>query len=310
MATGFVSIVLATLIWGLLAHVDCFLVNEKGNSSVNNIKALMIFSTLVAGGAMLVIKLALSGFRWPEFSLVPALLSIAAAFAYIMFTYLELCAFADNDASIVVAFSQLSPVFSYVAALLFLGENLTFQQVTGSIVVVIATLFLTADFSKKDQNRQHKVRALILMIMALVCFTAYSLLVDYANEIGDYDATVLWFQVGTVIPGLILICLKSFRQSFVKRIKKNGKRYLTINVMNEVGNSTAVMLRSFAIMFMPLALLDTLDVMGVAIFTLLFGFAGTKMWPKFFDEDMSRSAVLQKVVCIAISLIGVAIIFI
>lgn len=307
---GFAALILATLLWGLLAHVDRFLVNEKGESSVDNVKALMIFSTLIAGGAMLLIRIALNGFQWPEQALAPILLSVGAALVYIMYTFLTLCAYIDNDASIVIAFVQLSPVFTYVAALIFLGESLTLQQIIGSVIVVAATIALTVDFNKKDQKGKHKTRALLLILVALVCFAVYSLLLDRANEIGDYSTNMLWFQVGTVIPGVILICLKTFRQNFFKRIQRNGKRYLTLNIMNEIGNSTAVMLRSFAIMFMPLALLDTLDVMGVAIFTLLFGFAGTKLWPKFFDEDMSRSAVLQKVICIAISLVGVAIIFI
>lgn len=306
---GYFAIILAALIWGLLAHVDRFLVNEKGNSHTNNVKALIIFSTLIAGGAMLIIKLATNGFQWPSLPLVPILLSIGAALFYIGYTFLQLSAYSNNDASVVIAFNQLSPVFTYAAALIFLGESLTLQQIIGAVIVIIATLFLVVDFDKKDQKGKHKVRALLLMLSALVCFTIYSLLLDQANAIGDYNANMIYFQVGTILPGLVFICIKSFRRTFIDRIRTNGKKYLTLNIFNEVGNSTAVLLRSFAIMFIPLALLDTLDLMGMAIFTLIFGFLGTKLLPKFFDEDLSRTAVLQKLVCISVSLVGVVIIF-
>lgn len=306
---GYLAILGATMLWGLLAHVDRFLVNEKGNSSKDNIRALMIFSTLIAGCAMLLIQLALNGFRLPEFNLIPTLLTIAAASFYILFTYLELNAFADNDASVVVAFSQLSPVFSYAAALILLDEALSLQQIIGGIIVIIATIVLVIDFDKTDQKGEHKGRALLFILLALIAFTIYSLLLDRANSIGDYSANMIYFQIGTILPGIAFVFQRKFRDSFTRKIKRNGRKYLMLNIMNEIGNSTAVALRSFAIMFLPLALLDTLDVMGVASFTLLFGLLGTKFLPKFFDEDLSRSAIIQKVSCITLSLVGIAIIF-
>lgn len=306
---GWLAIIGATLLWGLLAHVDRFLVNEDGESSRDNIRALMIFSTLVAGSAMLIIRLAFSGFQLPSFSLAPLLLTLASAVFYIIFTFLELHAFADNDASVVVTFSQLSPVFSYVAAYFFFGETLSLRQIIGAIIVIIATILLTVDFDKTDQKGQHKGRALAYILLALVSSTVYSVLIDRANIIGDYSANMFYFQIGTILPGLFFICQKKFRHSFIHRIKQNGRKYLALNIMNEIGNSTAVVLRNFAIMFLPLALLDTIDAMGVACFTLFFGLLGTKFLPNFFDEDISRRAIIQKISCVALSIIGVIIIF-
>lgn len=306
---GLLALLGATLLWGLLAHVDRFLVNEDDDSSSDNIRALMIFSTLIAGGVMLLIRLAFSGFRLPEFNLISMTLSIVAALFYILFTYLELHAFADNDASVVIAFSQLSPVFSYIAAFFFLSETLGIQQVIGAIIVIVATILLTVDLDKSDQKGQHKGRALLFMLLALASFTIYSILLDKANLAGDYSANMIYFQIGTILPGIIFVCQRKFRHSFARKIKTHGRRYLALNIMNEVGNSTAVALRSFALMFLPLALLDTLDVMGVACFTLLFGFLGTKLLPTFFAEDLSRRVVIQKVSCIILSLVGVVIIF-
>ena len=54
---------------------------------------------------------------------------------------------------IIVIMYQLMPVFSYILSLIFLNENLTLQQIIGSLIIISSTIIILLDLSdKKSAN--------------------------------------------------------------------------------------------------------------------------------------------------------------
>ena len=54
----------------------------------------------------------------------------------------------SNKATVVVMF-QLIPVFSYIISLIFFKENLTMQQIIGSIIIILSAVIISFDFEEK-----------------------------------------------------------------------------------------------------------------------------------------------------------------
>ena len=276
-------------------------VDESGTS----IKTLLVFSSLIAGIVFTPDWLIFSKFSVP-ISMISLISVFFAAIIYTIATYFYFKALDNNDASIVVIMFQLIPVFSYIISLLFLKENLTIQQVIGSIIIIISAIIISLDF--KERNNKSKFKALILMTLSSLFFAIYFILFDVAIRNSEYNSCAFWYQVGLLLIGIILMCITSYRITFIRAIKTNGKRYFPLNITNEAINLIANLLINFANLTLPIALANVLNGFQGA-FVFLLGILGVKLLPKYFKEDLTKNIVFKKITCIVLSVVGLIIMF-
>ena len=297
--------IFASFLWGISNHIDKFMISGVDESG-SSVKTLLVFSTLVAGLVLSPIWLIFSNFSIgiSNISLICVLLS---SVVYILATYFYFKALEKNDASIVVVMFQLIPVFSYILAFIFFKENLAIQQIIGSIVIILSAGFISFDF--EERNNKSKWLALLLITLSSLLYATYFFLFDIGIRNSSYNSCAFWFQIGFLILGIILICIKSFRTTFIKAIKTNGKKYFSLNLTNEVINLIANLLVNLANVTIPLALANVLNGFQGA-FVFILGVIGVKLLPKYFKENMSKKIVIQKISCIILSIIGLIIMFI
>ena len=305
MTSAVVITIFASFLWALTNHIDKFMINGI-DESASSVKTLLVFSTLVAGIIFTPIWLIVSKFSVAISNL--SLISVfVAAIIYTLATYFYFKALSKNDASIVVVMFQLIPVFSYILALIFFKENLTIQQIIGSIIIILSAVIISFDLEEKNNNS--KFQALVLMIFSSLLYATYFILFDVAIRHSSYNSCAFWYQVGFILIGIVLMCVKSFRTTFIKAIKTNGKRYLSLNVTNEAINLWANLLVNFANVTIPIAIANILNGFQGA-FVFILGVIGVKLLPKYFKEDLRRKIVIQKVGCIVLSVIGLVVMFI
>ena len=305
MTTAIIITIFASFLWGVTNHIDKFLIDGL-DESASSVKTLLVFSTLVAGLVFAPIWLIIC-----KFSISISALSLICVFLssiiYILATYFYFIALNKNDASIVVVMFQLIPVFSYILALIFFKENLTMQQIIGSIIIILSAVIISFNFN--ENNSGSKAKAIILMVLSSLFYAIYFILFDTAIRNSSYNSCAFWFQVGFILLGIIFICIKSFRTTFMKAIKTNGKKYFSLNITNEVLNLIANLLVNFANLTIPIALANILNGFQGA-FVFLLGAIGVKFLPKYFKEDLNKKIVVQKVGCIILSIIGLIVMFI
>ena len=294
--------ILASFLWAITNHIDKFMITDI-NDSKNSIKILLVFSTLVAGLVLTPFWLIFSHFM-VSISTISLISILIASVIYIIATLLYFKAIEENDASIVVVMFQMIPVFSYILALILFKENLTLHQIIGSVIIMLSAIIISFDFNEK--NNKKKFKALILMTLSSLYYAIYFILFDVAIRHSSYTSCAFWYQIGLLIMGIILICLKSFRVPFVNAIKRNGKKYLALNTSNEIINLIANLLVNFANLTIPIALANVLNgFQGTFVFIL--GILGTIIFPKYIKEDLSINVIIQKSVCIVLSIIGLII---
>ncbi len=305
MTLAIVLAIVASLLWSITNHTDRFLVNGIDRAA-SSIKTLMVFSTLIAGAMAAVIWLIFHNWQIPSTNWPAFLLILGSAGCYAVASYLYFRALDGNETSRVVVLYQLIPIFSYILGLIFLHQALNFRQIFGSLIILSAAVIISTDFRQKTKDNQRK--AFIFMLISCLGFAAYYLLFDLAREQSSYDSCAFWYQVGMIIFGIGFILRPSYRHSFVQAIRQNGKIYVPLNLMNELLNSAAVLMSNYAVTVLPLALANVMNGLQPA-FTFILGAAGVKLLPKYFQEDLSRQAVVQKVGCIILIAIGLAVIF-
>lgn len=303
--TGAILItIFASFLWGITNHIDKFMINGVDESG-SSLKTLMVFSTLVAGLVFSPIWLIISNFSI-SISTISLIAVLISSLVYILATYFYFIALDKNDASIVVVMFQMIPVFSYILALIFFKENLTIFQIIGSIIIILSAIIISFDFEEK--NNKSKFKALFLMTLSSLFYAIYFILFDVGIRHSSYNSCAFWYQIGFVIMGIGLICIRSYRITFIKAIKNNGKTYLSLNITNEVLNLIANLLVNFANITIPIALANVLNgFQGTFVFIL--GILGVKFLPKYFKENLSKKVILQKVSCIILSVIGLVVMF-
>ena len=302
MNTAIFCAIFASFLWGVTTHIDKFMVTTIEDGK-NSIKILLVFSTLVAGIVLIPLWLILSHFT-VNISFISLISVLSSSLVYIMATFFYFKAIQKNDASIVGVMFQMIPVFSYILALILFKENLTIHQIIGSIIIILSAIIISFDFEEK--NNKKKFKALLFMILSSLCFSIYFILFDIGIRYSSYYSCAFWYQIGFLIIGLILLLLKSFRIPFIKAIKNNGKRYLILNSTNEVINLVANLLVNYANLLIPIALANVLTGFQSA-FAFILGIIGTILIPKYIKEDLSRSVIIQKIVCIILGIIGLII---
>ena len=304
MTLAVILTIFASFLWGVTNHIDKFMINNI-NESGSSIKTLLVFSTLIAGLVISPIWLIISNFS-VSISTISLVCILSSSIIYILATYLYYLALEKNDASVIVIMFQLIPVFSYILALIFFNEKLTLEQIIGSIIITLSAILISIDFEEK--NNKSKTLALLFVTLSSLSYSVYYILFDIGIRNTSYNSCAFWLQIGFLLQGLVLICIKDFRNTFIDAIKTNGKRYVGLNITNESLNLIAVLIVNFANVTIPLAIVNVLNGFQGA-FVFILGVLGIKLLPKYFKENINKKEVIQKVSCIILSIIGLIIMF-
>ena len=302
MTIAIIFAIIASFLWGCTNHIDKYMLSRMGESK-DSIKILLVMSTFVAGIVLSPLWLIASKFN-VSIGLLPLACIFLGSFIYVIATLLYFYAMKENDASIVVIMFQLIPVFSYILALILFKETLTFNQIIGSIIIIVSAIIISFDF--EEHNHKKKLKALILMTLSSLFYAVYFILFDVGIRHASYFSCAFWYQIGFLIMGVILLSMKKYRLPFTEAIKNNGKKYLSLNALNEVVNLVANLLLNYANLTLPIALATVLNgFQGAFVFGL--GLLGMLIFPKYVKEDLRRNVVIQKVLCIVLGIIGLII---
>ena len=153
------------------------------------------------------------------------------------------------------------------------------------------------------------------MTLSSLIYAVYYILFDIALRNSSYNSCTFWLQIGLLIMGIVLLCIKRYRITFIKAIKENGKKYLALNMTNEALNlvcqflvhfANLAILVAFANLAIPVALVNVLNGFQGA-FVFILGVLGTLFIPKYIKEDITKSVVIQKILSIVFGIIGLII---
>ena len=304
MKLALLIIIMAQIIYSLTNYIDKFLVDGV-NESGSNIKTLIVFSTLVAGLVFSPIWLIINKFNL-AINPISLIYIFSSAIIYIIAVYLYFKSLEISDTSIVVAMFQLIPVFSYILGIIFFKEILTIKQLIGSIIIILSSILISVDFKNKNKRN---FKMLIMMTMSSILCSIYYILFELGFRNDSYNICAFYFQISLLLIGLSLISIKSFRTTFMQAIKSNGKKYLTINIINEAMNLLGMLLENYANVIIPIAIVAVVSRMQV-VFVFVIGLLGTILLPKYFKENIEKKSIIKKAMCITLSIIGFVIAFV
>jgi drug/metabolite transporter (DMT)-like permease len=280
-------------------HLDKFIISRfmKGQA----VGALVLLTSIVSAVVLPIVLIINPGvFTSMTFqqSVVLALngcLMVVAAIFY--FTALE-----AEEASYVVPFFQLVPVFGFFLGYLILGETLTRGQIYGSALIVFGGILLSF---RLLNGRLHIPKKIIFLMLGSSFFYALNAIIfkSVAIHQGFVDS-LFWDMAGKLIFGIILfIILAPYRRALITVIKVNSWPIIALGFFTESLGVVGEMALILAVLYAPVALVQAVGGLQ-PLFVLVLGVFITIFLSKYGRESLARGALLQKTIGIVIMMAG------
>ena len=167
-------------------------------------------------------------------------------------------------------------------------------------IVLIGTTIVSFEFDGITMVRFRR-RTVFFMSLASVSWAAETTIFKSVALEENVWRSVFWEHLTLVALGLLIFAIvPKYRASFVGAWRNNGKPILSLNFANEtlymVGNITV----SYAVMLAPIALILLAESFQ-SIFVFVLGAVSTLLFPRFYQEELGRRIVLQKLSAIALT---------
>lgn len=291
--------IIAPFLYALTNFIDKILLEKYFRQS--GIGTIILFSSLLS-------FFTLPFFLWMD----PAVLQVGGRNIFILcivgildilILWCYLKALQDEEASVVIVFYQLVPVFGYGLGYFILGETLTVIQIIAMTIIILGTTIVSLEI---DSENRFKLRKKTILPMLAACFfwASESVIFKVAALEENVWRSLFWEHVMMVLVGMgIFIFARSYRTHFIEAVKNNSKPVLLLNAFNEFLYMSGNLVLAFSVMLAPVALVLLINSFQT-IFVLIIGITLTIFFPKITVEKIQAKHIWQKVIAILITGIG------
>jgi drug/metabolite transporter (DMT)-like permease len=185
------------------------------------------------------------------------LLTFLSGVFYFIYLTLYFAALRRNDAAVVVALGQITPLFATLWGYLIMGEVFDLTIYGGIVSVVVGAVLISLERHQTVARSPIRLNA-ALRLMVLACFvrSLSDLLLKYPlAEISVWEGFV-WPRLGIFAGALTVLAFGSRRQRLWPVIKQLGWRVNLLIMGNEVAALGATLALTLAYEYGPLTLVS------------------------------------------------------
>ena len=290
---------IAPFIWSLLNHLDKYLVSKYSQHA--GIGGLAIISSMFSGLAIPILYfLDKDIFNIDSTSILLLVLTgILTALGILLYLY----ALDQDDASHVVPFWFLIPVFTYILGLIFLGENISSDKIVASIITLLGALMLSFEF---EQGIKIKKYTPMLMVGSSLLLSLNDILFKYVTIKSNFVISMFWNQLGFLIFGVILfIFIKKYRHDVITVLKNKKIELAVLNVIGEISQIFAQLFSYYSILLAPVSIVLLIGYTFQPLLVFFEGILLTMIAPSIFSEKINHKHLIHKMLAILIMTIGI-----
>ncbi len=295
----FLIALVGPILWSVVNHIDKYLLSKYFRSG--GIGGLLIFSSIFG---LLVLPVA-AFFDPAIFSVslqtIAVLMFMGAVTAFTLLLYLY--ALDSDETSIVAPFYQIIPVFGFILGYVVLGETITPQQTFACLILLGGALLLSIELNR-SKGGWFKGRLVSIVLLATFLIAALEVAFKFiAIADASFWIPTFWMHVGLVLFGVGLFAIRSYRTQFLRAVQDNRRWVFGLNAGSELLTLVGNIAFSYATLLAPLALVLVVDSYR-PLFVFAIGVVLTVFLPHVAKEDLSKKMLAQKIVAIAVMIIG------
>jgi uncharacterized membrane protein len=288
----------APLIWSVLNHLDKYLVSRYKRDI--GVAGLAIYSSFFAIFVLPFIYL--FDHQVLDVGGKEIIYLVISGIFYTLTILFYLYALERDDASHVVPFWFLVPMFGYLLGIAFLGEYIAGGKMAGALITLAGALILSLEF---DEGVKVKGVTALLMIGSSLSLAFSDAIYKYAALDVSFWQSIFWSHAGFVVFGLILFLTPHYRRDFMKVIETSTTELTVLNVAGEIGQTVASIVNFYALLLAPISLVLLVNYTFQPLFVFAEGLFLSSFFPRISDEKISHRHIIQKLVAIVVMSIGV-----
>ena len=287
-------VILAAFTWSITNVVDKFLIERKVHKPI----ILTIF-VRTASIIPLICIIPFVGFSLPNTELIGWIL-LASVFSVAgVLVYYK--AIQMDEVSRVIPLFQFIPIFVLFLSFFFIGEVLGILDYLGFVVLVIGGLVI----STKRLSALLRVQRVFWVTILSSFFNAlaYVIMKHVLNNVEYWSAFIILWSLQSLIILSLLSSERARREAKFYIIMLNRRDKFVIFIIS-VASILAFMFNYFAISLGPVTLVEAAANIQL-VFTFLLALLITRFFPYMLMERFERKITLQKIMGIALIIIGV-----
>lgn len=297
--TWFFIALIGPFLYALTNHIDKVLLEKYFKHS--GIGTLILFSSLLSVFALPFFFLADSMIL--KVSNIHILVLCIVGILHILVLWCYLIALKNDEASVVIVFYQLVPVFGSILGYFVLGEVLTKVQLIAMLLVILGTTIVSFEVDLENKFKLRK-KTVIPMLAAGLFWALGSVIFKAVALEENVWRSLFWEHLMLVIVGiLIFIFIRSYRNNFLLSIRNNSKGILSLNFLNEALYISGNVIVALAYLLAPVGLV-LLTESFQPIFVLIIGIILTIFFPKISTEKIRAKHLWPKILAICITGVG------
>lgn len=208
------------------------------------------------------------------------------------------------DASTVMPFSLLIPLFSLILSFVVLGERMSTFALIGGVILSFGIFILS-----RSQDALHSLRytrkLIVLMSAASLCWALNGSIYKFFTLNHPYWTTQFWQYVGYGIAGTFIAMIKpQYFKEFINTYKNNKSWIIGLNLTNESLSTLGKLLADLASLMAPLATVSWVVQGFQPVFVFIISIAISKVAPQLEHENLHKKVLLRKALAISIMLLG------
>ena len=296
---------IAPFLYALTNHIDKILLEKYFKT--DGVGTLVLFSSLLSALALPFLFLTdrnvlnVSGLNM----LFLAVVGILSALVLLFY----LIALKNDEASIIIVFYQLLPVFGSILGYFVLGEILTTIQIVAMATIMLGATIVSFEI---DIDNKFKLRskAILPMLAATFLWALESVIFKVVALEENLWRSLFWEHLMLTLLGVcIFIFMRSHRTKFLAAIRNNSKAILSLNVANESLYILGNVALSFSYLLAPIGLV-LLTESFQPIFVLIIGIMLTVFFPKISVEKIAAKHLWPKIIAVLLTAVGTYLLFI
>jgi uncharacterized membrane protein len=291
---------IAPFLYSLANHADKYLLSKHFENE--GVGGLMIFTGVIAGALLPFLFFVAPDSLQLEIGVILALLATGVLSCLAIVLYLELLT--NRDASYIVPFWQLAPVFSYVLGVWLLDEHIDSDKLLGGAVTLLGAFTLSLSLEGSRFKMDRKVFVWMGLSSLLVALES-TLFRKFGLDL-PFWSSIFWNQAGMLLFALICFAIPKPRRDFLAVFRGKGAGTATaINLGEQVTETAGSLVASYSLLLAPVAAVTFAAYTSQPVFVFLTGLLLTFIFPKLVKEDLRAKIIVQKIGAMVIMAVGV-----
>lgn len=290
---------LGPLLYAVTNHIDKILLEKY--FKISGIGTLVLFSSLLSAITLPFLFLMDNTVFSVPLTEIATLATVSTLNVLVLLCYFF--ALKDEEASIVIVFYQLVPVFAYILGYLILGETLTQMQLIAMAIVILGTTIISFEIDTENNFKLRK--STIVYMTAASFFWALGSVIFKAVALEENVVRSLFWEylMLTIIGVGIFIFASSSRTHFLDALRVNSRSIISLNILNEILYILGNFIFAYAYLLAPISLI-LLTNSFQPLFVLGIGIILTVYFPKIESEQIHAQNIMQKMLAITLTGVG------